>query len=64
MYLTAQPRESSPYLKNVGWRDTAKLLLLTADEIEGLRKRVHERESMGPMTAPFDPMMIAFGSEP
>jgi hypothetical protein len=48
MYLTAQLRESSPYLKNVGWRDTAKLLLLTADEIEGLRKRVHELESMGP----------------
>jgi hypothetical protein len=27
MYLTAQLRESSPYLKDVGWRDTAKLLL-------------------------------------
>jgi hypothetical protein len=40
----------------------AKLLLLTADEIGGLRKRVQELGSNGPIVAPFDPMLIAIAS--
>jgi hypothetical protein len=40
MCLAAQLRESAPYLKDIGWEDTAKLVLLAADEIEGLRKRI------------------------
>ena len=48
-YLTAQLRDSAPYLKDGGWKETAKLLLVAADEIEALRKRLHELE---PASAP------------
>jgi hypothetical protein len=43
-YLSAQLRESAPYLKDAGWRDTATLLLAAADEIEALRQRMAELE--------------------
>ena len=36
-YLSAQLRESAPYLQDAGWRQTADLLLAAADEIETLR---------------------------
>ena len=39
-YLSAQLRESAPYLRDSGWRETATLLTLAADEIEQLRSCV------------------------
>lgn|GEM_PF-4285388 len=45
-YLTTHLRESAPYLKDAGWRESAKLLLLAADEIEALRARVQNLEEM------------------
>jgi hypothetical protein len=43
-YLTAQLRESAPYLRDAGWRETATLMEAAADEIETLRQRVEELE--------------------
>ena len=39
-FLSSQLRESSPYLVDAGFRETAKLLLAAADEIEMLRELV------------------------
>jgi hypothetical protein len=39
-YLSAQLRESAPYLRDVGWRQTAELLIAAADEIEQLRSQL------------------------
>jgi hypothetical protein len=39
-YLSAQLRESAPYLRDAGWGQTATLLLAAADEIETLRQRL------------------------
>jgi hypothetical protein len=39
-YLSAQLRESAPYLKDAGFRQTATLLLAAADEIETLQQRL------------------------
>ena len=44
-YLSAQLRESAPYLKDAGWRDTAVLMTAVADEIEALRERIAELEA-------------------
>ena len=44
-YLTAQLRESGPYLRDIGWCETAALLTLAADEIEQLRTRVLDLEN-------------------
>ena len=44
-YLSAQLRESAPYLKDAGWHDTAALMTAAADEIEALRQRIAELES-------------------
>jgi hypothetical protein len=44
-YLSAQLRESAPYLKDAGWHDTAILMTAAADEIETLRQRIAELES-------------------
>ena len=44
-YLSAQLRESAPYLKDAGWHDTAILMTAAADEIEALRQRIAELES-------------------
>lgn len=44
-YLSAQLRESAPYLKDAGWHDTAVLMTAAADEIEALRQRLAELES-------------------
>ena len=44
-YLSTQLRESAPYLKDAGWRDTAALMTAAADEIEALRQRIAELES-------------------
>ena len=44
-YLSAQLRESAPYLRDSGWRETATLLTLAADEIEQLRARVLDLEN-------------------
>jgi len=39
-YLSTQLREATPYLCDAGWRETATLLTLAADEIEHLRARI------------------------
>ena len=44
-YLSAQLRESAPYLRDAGWRETAILLTVAADEIEQLRAQVLELEN-------------------
>ena len=44
-YLSAQLRESAPYLKDAGWHDTASLMTAAADEIEALRQRIEELQS-------------------
>ena len=36
-FLSAQLRESAPYLNDAGWHQTAVLLVAAADEIENLR---------------------------
>ena len=50
-YLSAQLRESAPYLLDSGWRETATLLTLAADEIEHLRARVLDLENATPAEA-------------
>ena len=50
-YLSAQLRESAPYLLDSGWRETAALLTLAADEIEQLRARVLVLENAAPAEA-------------
>ena len=47
-YLTAQLRESVPYLRDAGWRETATLLVAAADEIEQLGARVVDLECRFP----------------
>jgi len=39
-YLSTQLREGAPYLRDAGWRETATLLTLAAEEIEQLRRRI------------------------
>jgi hypothetical protein len=39
-YLSAQLRESAPYLKDAGFRQAATLMLAAADEIETLQQRL------------------------
>lgn len=39
-YLTAQLRESAPYLQEAGWQQTATLLVAAAAEIEKLQARL------------------------
>ena len=41
-YLTAQLRESAPYLREAGWGETARLLIAAAAEIEHQRVRLSE----------------------
>jgi len=36
-FLSAQLRESAPYLEDIGYRETARLLSAAADEIDMLR---------------------------
>jgi hypothetical protein len=38
-YLSAQLRESAPYLRDAGWHQTAALLIAAADEIEQLQSQ-------------------------
>jgi hypothetical protein len=53
-YLTAQLRESAPYLKDAGWDDTARLLITAAAEIEHLKARQSDgRESGVAFAEPF-----------
>ena len=47
-YLSAQLRDSAPYLRDIGWRETATLITWAADEIEELRARVFELENTPP----------------
>ena len=51
-YLTAQLRESVPYLQDAGWRQTATLLLAAADEIEELRSRLEQFEPRAVLDQP------------
>jgi hypothetical protein len=39
-YLSAQLRESAPYLRDIGWRETADLMIAAAAEIEELRAQL------------------------
>jgi hypothetical protein len=41
-FLSSQLRESSPYLQDAGFRDTAKLVLAAADEIEALHSLIEQ----------------------
>ena len=41
-YLSAQLRESAPYLRDAGWRQTADLLVAAAHEIESLNSQLAE----------------------
>ena len=50
-YLTAQLRESAPYLRDAGWRETSTLLLAAADEIESLRAQLERQPQHQPITA-------------
>ena len=47
-YLSAQLRESAPYLRGAGWRQTAELLIAAANEIDALRARVAATETQAP----------------
>ena len=51
-YLSVQLRESVPYLRDAGWRETAALLTVAADEIEQLRARVMDLEGRPPQPQP------------
>ena len=42
-FLSAQLRESAPYLRDAGWRETANLLVAAADEIETMRHQLGEK---------------------
>ena len=46
-YLTAQLRESAPYLADVGWHQTAQLLTAAATEIERLQVQSHGQSERG-----------------
>jgi hypothetical protein len=37
MYIAAMLKESAPYLREAGWRETADLLVAAAQEIEALK---------------------------
>jgi len=39
-FISAQLRESAPYLKDAGFRETATLLVAAAEEIELLRSKL------------------------
>jgi len=52
-YLSAQSYQSAPYLRDAGWRETATLLTVAADEIERLRARVMNLESRSPVPERF-----------
>jgi hypothetical protein len=41
-YLSSQLRESSPYLRDAGFKETAKLVTTAADEIEALRALIEQ----------------------
>jgi len=43
-YLSAQLRESAPYLRDAGWHQVAILITTAADEIETLRQRLAKLE--------------------
>lgn len=47
-YLSAQLRESAPYLRDAGWRQTAELLIAAANEIDTLRAQVAASETQAP----------------
>jgi hypothetical protein len=44
-YLVTAMRESSGYLEDQGWDQTAKLMTLAAHEIERLNARIRELEA-------------------
>jgi hypothetical protein len=39
-HLSAQLRESAPYLRDAGWDQTADLIIAAADEIDALQARL------------------------
>jgi len=50
-YLTAQLRDSAPYLKDAGWHRTAKLVCEAADELEALRALLTQLTPQAPPEA-------------
>ena len=46
--LVTALRESCGYLRDAGYRETARLLVAAADEIEALRERLQAFERPGP----------------
>lgn len=67
-YLVTTMRESSGYLEDQGWDQTAKLMTLAADEIERLNARIRELETqlgtVGDETSPHAPEASNQNSEP
>jgi hypothetical protein len=49
-YLSAQLRDSAPYLKDAGWHETATLLVAAANEIETLQQQLSEHRIAPSMT--------------
>jgi hypothetical protein len=47
-HLSVQLRESAPYLRDAGWRQTAELLIAAANEIDTLRAQVGASETRAP----------------
>jgi hypothetical protein len=54
-FLSTQLRESAPYLKDAGFRQTATLLLAAADEIETLQARL-AADAEGRLQRPLEPL--------
>jgi hypothetical protein len=46
-YLSAQLRESAPYLRDAGWHQTADLIIAAADEIDALRVQLGAANDAG-----------------
>jgi hypothetical protein len=46
MYISAMLRESAPYLRDAGWRETAQLLVAAAEEIEELKSQLDRKPGL------------------
>jgi hypothetical protein len=46
MYISVMLRESAPYLRDAGWRETAQLLIAAAQEIEELKSQLDRKPGL------------------